>query len=142
MSIIQNLSGELYEVRAKHFAKFKQNFNPCIKKDGTISETQFVDILRFKIGAKVMLIYNVDVSDLLCNGAMGTLIGIEFTSNGSVDKLIVKFLNPKVGKESRKKHPNYAKKYPEGTVITKMEREYLLSKKADTGIASSAKLFQ
>ena len=89
-----------------------------------------------------MLIYNVDVSDLLCNGAMGTLIGIEFTNNGKVDKLIVKFVNPKAGKESRKKHPNYAQKYPEGTVITKMEREYLLSKKADTGIASSARLFQ
>ena len=35
-----------------------------------------------------------------------------------------------------------AKKYPEGTVITKMEREYTLSKAAKTVIASTAKLIQ
>jgi hypothetical protein len=46
------------------------------------------------------------------------MIGVELSSNGRVDKLIVKFANPKAGKESRKKHPTYARKYPEGTVIT------------------------
>ena len=30
-------------------------------------------------------------------------------------------------KERRKNHPNYAKRYPEGTVITKMEREYTIN---------------
>ena len=79
-----------------------------------------------------MLIYNVDVSDLLCNGAMGILIGVEESKCGSVEKLIVKFDNAKAGNESRKRHPNYAKKYPAGTVITKMEREYTLSKTAKT----------
>ena len=87
-----------------------------------------------------MLIYNVDVSDLLCNGAMGTLIGVELTPDERVDKLIVKFANPKAGKESRKKHPNYSQKYPEGTVITKMEREYTLPKKVGAVVASTAKL--
>ena len=89
-----------------------------------------------------MLIYNVDVSDLLCNGAMGILIGVEESKCGSVEKLIVKFDNAKAGNESRKRHPNYAKKYPAGTVITKMEREYTLSKTAKTAIASTAKLVQ
>ena len=92
---------------------------------------------QLKIGAKVILIYNVDVSDLL-----GTVIGVELSKDGSVDKLIVKFANAKAGRESRKSHPNYAKKYPEGTVITKMEREYTLSKTANTVIASTAKLIQ
>ena len=54
-----------------------------------------------------MLIYNVDVSDLLSNGTMGTLIAVELTNDGCVDKLIIKFTNPKVGLQSRKKHPNY-----------------------------------
>jgi ATP-dependent DNA helicase PIF1 len=139
---LNKVSGRLYEIKAKHRTKLQQNFKPYIQKDGTISDTQFLDVLKLKVGAKVMLIYNVDVSDLLCNGAMGTLIGVEVSSDGRVDKLIVKFANPKAGKESRKKHPNYSQKYPEGTVITKMEREYTLSKKASAVVASTAKLIQ
>ena len=73
---------------------------------------------------------------------MGTLIGVEESKCESVEKLIVKFDNPKAGNVSRKRHPNYAKNYPEGTVITKMEREYTLSKAAKTVIASTAKLIQ
>ena len=61
---------------------------------------------------------------------MGTLIGAEESKYGSVEKLIVKFDNAKAGNKSRKRQPNYAKKYPAGRVITKMEREYTLSKTA------------
>ena len=52
----------------------------------------------------------------------------------------MKFDNPKAGKKSRINHPTYAKKYPEGTVITKMEREYTLSKSSVGG--STARLIQ
>ena len=65
-----------------------------------------------------MLMYNADVSDLLCNGAMGSLIGVEESKGGSVEKLIVKFNNPKAGHERKTHHPKYAKKYPIGSVIT------------------------
>ena len=99
---LNNIQGKLFEVKAKHFTKLQQNFKPYIKRDGTISDTQFPDVLKLKIGARVMLIYNVDVSDLLCNGALGILIGIEQSKNGNVEKVIVKFDNPKAGKESRK----------------------------------------
>ena len=89
-----------------------------------------------------MLIYNVDVSDLLCNGAMGTLVGVELSKDGNADKLIIRFDNPKAGTISRKKHPNYAQKYPEGTVITKIDREYSLGKKISADISSTAHLIQ
>ena len=139
---LNNIQSKLFEVKAKHFTKLQQNFKPYIKKDGTISDTQFPDILKLKIGARVMLIYNIDVSDLLCNGALGVLLGIEESKNGNVDKIIVKFDNPKAGKENRKNHPIYAKKYPGGTVIVKMEREYSLSKTARTMTGNTAKLLQ
>ena len=89
-----------------------------------------------------MMIFNIDVSDLLCNGAMGTLIGVETHQDGTMDKLIVKFDNPKAGRESRRKHPNFSKKYPEGTVVVKKDYEYMISKKSDTVVGSSAKLKQ
>ena len=49
---------------------------------------------------------------------MGTLIGVDKSEGGGVKKLIIKFVNPKAGRERRKSHPKYANKYPQGTVIT------------------------
>ena len=46
-----------------------------------------------KIGSRVMLIFNIDVTDLLCNGAMGTIIGIEENQNEEVYGVIVKFVS-------------------------------------------------
>ena len=63
----------------------------------------FVDILNLKIGARVMLIHNIDVSDLLSNGTIGTVLGIEESQNGNVSVVIVKFDNPAVGKEARQR---------------------------------------
>ena len=98
---LNNLEGKLYTIEAKHLSKLNKNFKPYVKKDGSVSDTQFLDVLKLKIGARVMLIYNIDVSDLLCNGALGTVIGVEESRNGKVEKVIVKFDNPKAGKNSR-----------------------------------------
>ena len=75
-----------------------------------------------------MLIYNVAVHDGLCNGAMGTVLGVEEDNEGSVRKIIVKFENPETGSEKRAALPAYNYKYPGGTVITKMELKNSLGK--------------
>ena len=80
----------------------RSNFKPHIQKDGTISDTGFLDILKLKVVGRVMVIYNIDVSDLLCNGAMGTLSAVEVTKDGSVDKFIVNFDMPKLEKKVEK----------------------------------------
>ena len=85
-------------------AKLRQNhmYKPRIDSiTGRIGDTQYVDKLNLMIGARVMLIFNVDVSDLLCNGAIGTVIGIEDNQKGSVNAVIVKFDNLAAGKQSR-----------------------------------------
>ena len=42
----------------------------------------------------------------------------------------------------QKKHPTYAKKYPAGTVVTKVEREYTLAKSSSSVGGSTARLIQ
>ena len=73
---------------------------------------------------------------------MGTLIGVEVSKDGNVDKFIVKFDMLKAGENRRQDHPNYTKKYPGGTVITKIERVYTHAKNANTIIASTARIIQ
>ena len=125
---INELTGKLYKSKAVHIQAMSKNFKPAINDSGCIGPTQFVDTIHLKIGARVMLIYNVDVSDLLCNGSTGRVIGIEENQKGIVIAVVVKFDNPKAGKESRNQNPAMALKYPDGTVIKKIEYEYRLAK--------------
>ena len=70
--------GKLYVSKARHMQALSKSFKPkIVKKSGRIGDTQFVDELNLKKGARVMLISNIDVSDLLSNGTVGTVLGVE-----------------------------------------------------------------
>ena len=139
---LKKLSGKNYKSKATHIQAMAKSYKPKLdKKTGRIGETQFVDELNVKIGARVMLIYNIDVSDMLCNGAVGTVIGIQENDNGILTAIIIKFDNPAAGKNSRSRNPAMAKKYPDGTVIKKMEYQYSLAKSKGL-VSSTAKLIQ
>ena len=48
-----------------------KSYKPKIdKKSGRIGDTHYVDELNIKKGARVMLITNIDVADLLSNGSV------------------------------------------------------------------------
>ena len=142
MKAIERLPGKLYVSKATHIQVMSKSFKPSIEKiSGRIGDTQYVDELFLKINARVMLIFNVDLSDLLNNGATGTVIGLEEAQNGSIRAVVVKFDNPEAGKESRKKNPIMASKYPNGTVIMKREQDYSLTKTKGL-VSSTAKLIQ
>ena len=100
-----------------------------------------MDELNLKNGARVMLIFNVDVSDLLCNGATGAVLGVEQSEKGSIKAVIVKFDNPAAGEEARRRNPMMTLKYPGGTVIKKKEQDYSLARNQGL-ISSTAKLIQ
>ena len=59
--------------------------------------------LVIKVGAKVMLTYNIDTSDKLTNGQIGTIVHIEYVYNMQIDNVktvktvYVKFDKPNIG---------------------------------------------
>ena len=119
-----------------------KSYKPKIEQNtGRIGDTQYVDSWKIKIGARVMLIFNIDISDLLCNGATGTVVGIEECQKGNVRTVIVQFDNPAAGKESQQRNPMMSKKYPGGTMIKKTERDYSLAKTKGL-VSTTAKLIQ
>ena len=136
------LHGKLHVSKATHIQAMTKSYKPKVDGiTGRIGDTQYVDELNLKIGARVMLIFNVDVADLLCNGAIGTLIGIEKNQKGMIHAVIVKFDNPSAGKESRNQNPMLSKKYPNGTMIKKKEQDYSLARRQGL-VSSTAKLIQ
>ena len=64
-----------------------------------------METLKIKVGARVVLIFNISISDSLVNGATGKILDIKFqddSENSEVKFIVAKFDDPKVGKEQRK----------------------------------------
>ena len=121
------IKGEEFKIKAKTFNNTMKNFTPPVSKTGTINNTPFQAKLRLKIGAKIMLTYNVNTADGLTNGSRGDLIGVFKNDSGEVTKLIIKFENPAHGQMQREANPEKSVKYPGGTVIEKVSFAFSLS---------------
>ena len=131
---LDTLEGDDIFLQARHHMQTQKNYKPYIcKKEGTIGNSSFMDNLRLKIGCKVILIHNIDTSDGLTNGQLGTLIDVFRANDGTVTELIIEFKNKNVGKQSRERTPEIAAKYPMGTLIEKVSFIYTLSKKSTVG---------
>ena len=145
-SRIQQLDTEEATIHAININSAKRNFNPEINEDGTIEKTFFMDKLHVKVGARVMLINNIDVSDHLTNGTIGKILGFMRKENGHVKIINVEFKNEKSGIESRQRHPEIQQLYPENrpTPIMKTEHQYSKSKAGlkDLNSSANAKIIQ
>ena len=97
-----------------------------ITNHGTVDDTNLYQTLNIKIGARVMLVLNVNTTDSLVNGSIGIVLDIIKNNEGKVTCIIIKFDSDKSGAEQRR-HP-IAVKYKEenGTPIFRQKIKYHL----------------
>ena len=128
--LLNRLKTPICEVEAS--VDKNKGYKHHITSYGTIDNTAFLFKVRLKIGARVMLVYNVNTSDSLVNGSLGTVIDIIFhESKKEVNSIIVKFDNDKVGEEQRNAYNSIAAPYSEdnGTPIFQIELDYQPARK-------------
>ena len=124
-----------------------KNYKPKIK-NGRIDDTQFMELLQMKIGARVKLVNNIWTLDKLVNGSLGTIVGFEWRNdkNGKahVVTVLIAFDEITVGEMQRVKYPRESKKYEDenGTPIFISEQEYAMSSNSGKSHAARAKVIQ
>ena len=126
---LDKIPGEKEVMLAKHASKFRGKVDD---KDGTIANTAFVDELKLKVGARIMLIHNYDTSDRLTNGTTGEVVGFEWSKGEQpvINKILVKFDDIRDGVKTRRRecvHLRYPN-MPLATPIGRIKFEYSLGK--------------
>ena len=88
--------------------------------------------MKLKVGAIIMLIFNVNIADGLTNGSVGKVVDIvaetDDSGNALVSCVIVSFDDPSIGKLQQEKYPVYSTKYKHvnGVPIFRETLEYFL----------------
>ena len=85
-----------------------------------------VGVLRLAVGAKVILGINIDVSDGLVNGSLGTVSGI-ITTGSQVTTILVKFNSDRVGVAAIQKS-HCRQDYPDSVSITRHEAMFRIGR--------------
>ena len=139
---LNTINGDEIILTAIHYHATQKKFKPFIeKKEGAIGTTSFLDEIKVKIGSKIILIHNIDTSDGLTNGQLGTILSIIGTTEGKPDKLVIQLKNPEAGIANRRRFPNIARKFPTGTIIERVSINYSIRKKGGI-VGATATLVQ
>ena len=124
LEYLNSINGEMLKINAKHHPATQKKYKPWIEpKEGAVASTSFLDELKLKLGAKVMLVHNIDTVDCLTNGQLGELIDVIKTKCGEVDKLVIKLQNKTAGKLNRQNHPGLAARYPGCVIIERVSNQ-------------------
>ena len=84
---LEAMNGECFTFKAEVSRSGQPYKNPCKSKYGSIFNTPLQMKLHLKVGAQIILTYNVDVMDLLINSTIGKVLGFEKTPQGTVKSI-------------------------------------------------------
>ena len=131
-----------YEMDSINRSSTQKQFKPRVEACGNIAGTPLQRSLKLKVGAKIMLTYNINTFDCLTNGALGEVLGFGFRQDGSIREVFVHFHDEDCGKEKRKNLVALQERFPGKyvTPIELMEFQYTISKKGNNGNASASAL--
>jgi hypothetical protein len=102
---LQMLDTEKHDIKAcdidqKGGRVIKVNENP---HSTNRNDTYLAQKVQLAVGARAMLIANIDVSDGLCNGVFGTVKGIEFRNSQDMPKVVyMEFDSGRVGAKAKR----------------------------------------
>ena len=120
--------------------KTQGKIKPLLDNSGAVRNMPLQHILKLRIGARIMLTYNIDTCDSLTNGTFGEVKGFQFDQNNFVSKIYVQFDNDISGKERRKNFVTLQQLYHPlpVTPIDKIEFLYSLSRKQSAASANAS----
>ena len=55
---------------------FSGNYRPKLTSYGYIDDTNLSQVFKIKVGARVMMVFNVDTSNSIVNGCLGSFLDI------------------------------------------------------------------
>ena len=141
MSRLAEIDSELFIFEALNIHLTIPNFKPPVDNKGNVKGTPFMETLKLKKGARIMLSYNIDTLDCLTNGTRGELVDFHFNEKGVVTKIMIKFDELHQGQQRRDKNPKLLSIYPGCTAIERVSFQYSLAKRKTT-VSNTAKVIQ
>ena len=123
--ILSTLNQPLFQLRAH--CSYPKGYRPQINERGLIDNTQFMQDLNIKLGARVMMVHNENTADSLVNGAFGRIKNIIHDSN-DVKAIIVDFDRPETGLERIKDQKHFMDSHgiKSGVPLFRVSYEYAL----------------
>jgi hypothetical protein len=129
MKYLMTTEGEMITNKAVNYKGNQKEYKPLLHRsgDGTIADTGYMDVLRLKVGVRVMLIKNIRTEDSLTNGQVGVLTAVIKDKQGGVQQLMVNFDKEDAGRMTRRESPQLELKFPGVTMIKKVLNSYSLT---------------
>ena len=106
--MLNSLKGEMIHSAAE--GMYPKGYRPTVDAKGILDNTPFMNKLSLKKGARVILTFNVNLSDSLVNGSLGTILDFVFDGE-KLKAIIVAFDNKDTGINQMRDHQNDCLQY-------------------------------